>query len=263
MLFKDSTEAIISVDASNAFNSLNRQAALRNIRRIRPPLATILINTHKKPSELFVDRQKTLWSEEGTTQGDPLAIPMYALATVPLIDSLSQQQDTKQVWYADDASAAGSLTSLKCWWDNLTSSGPAFGYHANAIKTWLITKEQYLSKAKDLFRNNQINITSAGRPHLGAGLGSTDFINQHVNAKVTSWCEELQQLSMVANTQPQAAYTAFTHGFVHKFTYLTYLARTVPDIDHLLQPLEDTKLAQDSSQLLLAEQPHQTQNVSC
>ena len=52
---------------------------------------------------------QVLWSEEGTTQGDPLAMPMYALATIPLIDQLSSIQDVTQVWYADDASVAGSL----------------------------------------------------------------------------------------------------------------------------------------------------------
>ena len=64
------TEAVLLVDASNAFNSLNRQVALRNARHLCPSIATVLINTYRAPSELFIDGQ-VLWSEEGTTQGDP------------------------------------------------------------------------------------------------------------------------------------------------------------------------------------------------
>ena len=41
----DATEAIILVDASNAFNVLNRQTALHNIQKLCPTLATVLINT--------------------------------------------------------------------------------------------------------------------------------------------------------------------------------------------------------------------------
>ena len=80
----DGNEALLLADASNAFNSLNRQVALHNIQRICPPLSTILINTYRAPTELFVDGD-TILSQEGTTQGDPLAMPMYALATIPLI----------------------------------------------------------------------------------------------------------------------------------------------------------------------------------
>ena len=37
-------------------------------------------------------------------QGDPLAMPMYALATIPLIKKLNcYLDDVSQVWYADDA----------------------------------------------------------------------------------------------------------------------------------------------------------------
>ena len=79
------TEAVLLVDATN---SLNRQVTLQNIRRLCPPLATILINTYRTPTELFADGD-TLLSQEGTTQGDPLAMPMYALATIPLIKKLS------------------------------------------------------------------------------------------------------------------------------------------------------------------------------
>ena len=231
----EDTEAILLVDASNAFNSLNRQVALHNIRHLCPSLANILINTYREPSELFIDGQ-VIWSEEGTTQGDPLAMPLYALATIPLINRLSSVSDTKQVWYADDASAAGQLSSLRSWWDNLQSLGPSFGYYANARKTWLITKEQHLSQARELFQDAEVNITSQGRPYLGAALGSEEFSDQFVKEKVKEWQEELILLANIATSQPHATFAAFIHGFVHKFTYLS---RTTPIKDPLLQPLED------------------------
>ena len=69
---EESTEAMIFVDASNAFNNLNRQATLLNVTTICPSLAPALINTYRNPSRLFVGGQ-CLLSKEGTTQGDPLA----------------------------------------------------------------------------------------------------------------------------------------------------------------------------------------------
>jgi len=41
-----------------------------------------------------------LLSEEGITQGDPLAMSLYALSTVPLIQKLEGKGT--QVWFADD-----------------------------------------------------------------------------------------------------------------------------------------------------------------
>jgi len=174
----EDSEAVLLVDASNAFNSLNRQAALLNIRSLCPPLATILINTYRHAIELFVDGT-TLYSQEGTTQGDPLAMPMYAIAILPLIHRVNVE--VKQVWYADDATATGCVAALREWWDRLVSFGPAYGYHVNASKTWLITKEPHRSAAMSAFQGTEVNIMHEGKPHLGVALGTEAYTEHYVH----------------------------------------------------------------------------------
>ena len=59
-------------------------------------------------------------------------MPMYAIATIPLIKSLNQ--NLSQVWYADDATAVGKISTLRDWRDQIVARGPSYGYHANASK---------------------------------------------------------------------------------------------------------------------------------
>ena len=47
---------------------------------------------------------------------------------------------------------------------------------------------------------------------------------------------ELKNLSKSGETEPHAAYAAFTHGWKHKWTYLS---RTIADIGKLMRPLEN------------------------
>ena len=115
------TEAMILVDATNAFNPLNIRVTLLNCDKICLGMAHILINTYHNSLCLFVDGQ-CLLSEEGTTQGDPLAMAMYAIGTLPLIHRLDDI--AKQTWYADDSAAASSLEELRRWWDTLNEIGP-------------------------------------------------------------------------------------------------------------------------------------------
>ena len=61
---------------------------------------------------------KHLWSKEGETQGDPLAMIMFGLGMKPLIDSLDDKE-RRQVWYADDAAAAGNIKTCREWYDRL------------------------------------------------------------------------------------------------------------------------------------------------
>ena len=228
------TDAVILVDASNAFNSLNRQTALRNVQHLCPALSKALINTYREDVQLFIDGE-VLLSQEGTTQGDPLAMAMYAVAITPLIHRLKDKAN-KQVWFADDATAGGTLPHLRTWWDRISSIGPDYGYHPNASKTWLIVKEGKLKEASTLFQETGVSITEEGKRHLGAAVGTSSFVESYVQRKVSGWVHEVERLSSIASTQPHAAYAAFTHGLTSKWTYLT---RTIPEITDLLQPLED------------------------
>ena len=137
----DDTQATLLVDATNAFNLVNRQAALYNISVLCPSFPTILINTNGAPIQLFITGEGELSSTKGTTQGDPLAMVMYAIAVTHLINHLHNlQSDISQVWYADDATAAGQLKPLLQWWKLVSSMGPLYGYFPKAIKTYFNVK---------------------------------------------------------------------------------------------------------------------------
>ena len=227
------TEAVLLIDASNAFNSLNREAALRNAHILCPAIAPILTNTYRDDPALFIDGE-TILSQEGTTQGDPLAMSMYAIGTLPLICRLPKE--VNHVWFADDATAGGKVDDLRAWWDDIQDHGPQFGYIPNANKCWLIVKQSALQRAEDSFRGTGVNISVEGQKHLGAPLGTRNFAETFVRNKVQKWLNEVKCLSTIAKTQPQAAYAALTHGVMARWTYLM---RLVPDIDELFQPLED------------------------
>ena len=120
----DDTKAVLLTNASNAFNSLNRASALYNVAALCPTLAPYASNTYRASVRLFVTGGKELKSTEGTTQGGPLAMILYALSLQPLITHLNLSSNSKQCWYADDATGAGSLVELKKWWDGLNEIGP-------------------------------------------------------------------------------------------------------------------------------------------
>ena len=88
--------------------------------------------------------------------------------------------------------------------------GPAYGYHPNSSKTYLIVKEEHESKAKELFADTDVHITINGKRHLGAAIGAKSFSEEYVSRKVGEWVNEIKSLSTIALTQPHAAYAAFT-----------------------------------------------------
>ena len=99
-----------------------------------------------------------------------------------------------------------SLSKLLSWWQQLSSIGPDYGYFTNATKTVLIVKPEHLPTAKAIFADSSIQINAHGQRHLGAALGTKEFAEEYVTAKVTTWTAEVSALEKVASIQLHAAY---------------------------------------------------------
>jgi len=141
--------------------------------------------------------------------------------------SVSKDHATVSAGFADDLTAAGKIKELLIWWEKLCSLGLDFGYYPEAKKSWLITKAKFESTAKAIFKDSQVNVTTEGKRHLGATIGTDGFKKSYVREKVYELTEQLKTLSKIALIEPQAAYTCFISGFRHK---LTYMMRTIPNI---------------------------------
>ena len=230
----ESAEAVILVDASNAFNSVNRQALLHNVRVLCPELSIIAINMYRKPCRLFVGGTE-IPSREGTTQGDNLAMSLFAIATLPVLRKLEDHEKVAQVWLADDATGVGTLHALLGWWKDIIVEGLKYGYFVNQEKSCLILKNpEHLHSAQEIFSDCNIDIRIDGQRHLGAVLGTPEFKDTYINNLVVEWSDMLKKLVHFAKSQPQAAYACFTHGVRHKFTYFM---RTL-DISSYMGPLD-------------------------
>lgn len=252
---EDTAEAMILIDASNAFNRMNRSVALHNTRILCPEVATYLINTYRVPSSLLIRGEKNtgevIWSYEGTVQGDNLGMHFYCLATVPIIQTLhhhleppvppnqtvAPKSDLKQCWLADDASAVGTFRSIRKWFDKLMEIGYQYGYFVNQSKTWLIVKKvEDFRIAHEIFQGTDVQITLEGKRHLGACIGSKGYRREYCNDLVKKWCAEVERLCEVAKYHPHAAYANYIHSYQHKYTYFL---RTLPGFEEYLKPLDE------------------------
>ena len=126
---------------------------------------------------------------------------------------------------------------MRKWWEKLNSVGPKFGYYPKPSKTFLIVKDaSSIEKAKEVFGNTGITITTEGERHLGAAIGSEEFRTQYIENKVNNWIKDVEQLSKIAVDEPQLALSAFTKALCMRWSHLQ---RTIPGISHFFEPLEE------------------------
>ena len=102
------------IDASNAFNAINREAFLHNTKILCPSISTCVNNCYSSPTDLYIQGARSIKSEEGRTQGDPTAMAIYTLGIRPLLAWLSKKSNegnsasaSKHVAFANDLNGTG------------------------------------------------------------------------------------------------------------------------------------------------------------
>ena len=89
------------------------------------PRASNLCYIYSYKAELFPPNSvEKILSKEGTTQGGPESMALYAASMIPL----SIKKDKVKKNYADDRGAGAKLDNHKVWWDDLKRNGKPLGY---------------------------------------------------------------------------------------------------------------------------------------
>ena len=61
--------------------------------------------------------------------------------------------------------------------------------------------EQHLENAIETFRGSEVKITTEGKKHLGAAIGSEDFKASYVKSLVDNWINQLKLLLKFAEPE--------------------------------------------------------------
>ena len=140
-------------------------------------------------------------STEGITQGDPLAMAMYGIGIIPLIELL-QKPNVTQKWYADDGSAAGDLSSLRAILGNLDVHGKDFGYNMKPSKCQIIVKENSRDSAIKVFEGKTIIVVDGFRV-IGSVIGAPSACDKNMESETEKTVTLPENFSKIAKTSPQ------------------------------------------------------------
>ena len=108
-------------------------------------------------------------------------------------------------------------------------------------------KPDKLEQAKVLFKGTEVGVNTEGSKDTGievsaqgtrhlVAVGTEAFKRFYVSNKVKLWVETVRKLSKIAETEPHAAFTAYTHALQSQWIFIS---RVMPNISELFQPLED------------------------
>ena len=82
---------------------------LHNVEIICPEIANYIINCYTLPARLFITGGKELLS----TQGDPVAMGMYAIGLMPMLTMLTiNVKDLIKIAFADDLTGMGQILQM-------------------------------------------------------------------------------------------------------------------------------------------------------
>lgn len=234
-LSNDDCQVLIKIDVKNAFNSVNRDTLLAEIRNNIPELYNYLLHCYADPTKLMY-RHHELSSEVGCQQGDPLGPAIFSLALNPIIQNL---QSKFNVWYLDDGTLGGNIDTVLSDLSTLKTNFESIGLDLNYNKCELYIHDTSfnhldITNKFNLLAPNIKPVTKETLSLLGTPIFDDyfpDFINNTI-AKFQNCADRLLEIS------PHSAFFILKSClFVPK---LTYMLRCSPfwKYQNLLTPID-------------------------
>jgi hypothetical protein len=228
---------ILQVDFDNAFNSIDRETLMKEVRQHVPQLSAWVEFCYATRSHLFFGNERLL-SSAGVHQGYPLASLLFVLLLHPVV--LKIQAECKSLllnaWFLDDGILSGAREDLIKALDILVTDGPPRGLHLKPSKSNIWCGDSNVSE--DPLQRLIPKSDPSGLIVLGAPVGDITFPRQTVLTRIAK-IEAVHRLLPSLNNA-QAEFCLLRSCFsLPKFSYClrtcnpAYLQQTFRGFDHL------------------------------
>jgi hypothetical protein len=124
--------AVLQIDLANAFNSVDREALLAEIKLRAPKLLAWANFCYAHHSNLFL-QGSPIKSEQGVQQGDPLGPLFFCLVWQRIVEQMPDLLSLN-IWYLDDGHLVGSPRDLRAAAEIIAREGAKIGVHINPSK---------------------------------------------------------------------------------------------------------------------------------
>ena len=212
----------LQVDFTNAFNTINREAMLMEVRRHCPKATAWADYCYASHSHLFFGDSR-ISSETGAHQGDPLASLFFALVLHPILLQLKDLLPNLLLncSFLDDVTIIGNQASLQTAYDFLRDEGARVGLSLNPQKS-LIHAPSLDSTILDPLGRGVPRAADGGFQLLGAPVGNIPFSRDVVSSRIEKISAILDVLYTLNNAQLE--YSLLRHCF--SFPKMAYCLRT-------------------------------------
>ncbi|KAL0820722.1 hypothetical protein ABMA28_006551 [Loxostege sticticalis] len=232
MDFNNADSVIIKLDIKNAFNSLERDVLLNEVKDIIPSLYPFLDQVYGTSSKLFF-KDNLILSQVGVQQGDPLGPLIFSLAIHKAIINI---QSPLNVWYLDDGTLGGEPEIVKQDLITLIPRLRDLGLEVNSAKCEFFPCsdgvasqfQNFLTVLPGLSFLSRANFDLLGSPIFAEGIAESvekqrrnlefvndrlKFLNPHVALTLLRMCLGAPKFIYLLRTSPVWLFPALISAF--------------------------------------------------
>jgi hypothetical protein len=182
---------VVKLDFTNAFNCLHRDAMLDAVKQRVPGIYKFCHLSYNQPSVLvYADR--TILSQEGPQQGDPLGPVQFCNTIHPMLQSLDSEL---KEGYMDDLTLGGPESQVARDVETVKRRGEEIGLRLNEKKCEFISST---AQSADPVFQHFIHLTIDNAELLGAPVTTGAAMNRALSSRCDDLSRAASRLCLVA-----------------------------------------------------------------